>query len=94
MPIPAKIGTYNSGGGVSFMGDPSVIMQGRPTSRFGDYVTGHPGFDPLHPHPPNPIVIGSRSVIVGGKPQGFLGSLDACRHHMIPYEASVIVSLN
>jgi len=93
MPIPAKMGTFNSGGGVSFMGDPSVIVQGRPASRVGDYVTGHPGFDPRHPHPPNPIVLGSKSILVGSRPQGFLGSPDACRHIMIPHESDVIMSL-
>lgn len=88
MPIPAKLGTFNSGGGVSFMGDPTVIMNGRPASRFGDFVTPHP-----YLHPANPIVLGSKSVLVGLKPQGFLGSYDACGHVMLPVEADVLVGL-
>lgn len=88
MPIPAKIGTYNNGGGVSYMGARSVIVQGRPASRFGDYVTGHP-----YLHPANPIVLASRSVIIEGRPQGFLGSYDACGHVMIPHESDVLVGM-
>ena len=55
MPIPTKVGNYNTGGGVTFQGDPTVIINGRPAARIGDHYTGHPGFDPLHPHPPNPL---------------------------------------
>ena len=91
MPIPAKMGTFNNGGGVAMMGARSVIIQGRQASRIGDYVTGHPGNDPRHPHPPNPIVLGSKSVIIEGRPQGFLGSIDACHHVMIPHESSIMV---
>jgi uncharacterized Zn-binding protein involved in type VI secretion len=89
MPIPAKFGTYNSGGGVSFQGDPTVIVNGRQSSRFGDMVTPHP-----YLHPANPIVLGSASVLVGLKPQGFLGSYDACGHVMLPVEADVLVGIN
>lgn len=86
MPIPAKMGTYNNAGGVSIMGASSVIIQGRRASRKGDYVTGHP-----YLHPANPIVLASRSVIIEGRPQGFLGSYDACGHIMIPTESDVLV---
>ena len=86
MPIPSKMGSLNSGGGISFMGDPTVIINGRPASRVGDFVTGHP-----YLHPPNPIVLGSNSVIVGGRRLGFLGCLDACHHVMIPHESDVLV---
>ena len=88
MPIPAKKGTYNNAGGQSIMGAESVIIQGRPASRKGDYVTGHP-----YLHPANPIVLGSKSVIIEGREQGFLGSYDACGHVMIPHEASVLVGM-
>ncbi|NDB57132.1 hypothetical protein EB001_01590 [bacterium] len=88
MPIPAKMGTYNDGGGFAIMGAVSVIVQGRRASRKGDYVTGHP-----YLHPGNPIVLGSRSVIIEGREQGFLGSFDACGHRMIPHEASVMVGM-
>lgn len=88
MPIPAKLGTVNSGGGVSFQGDLTVIINGRPASRFGDFVTGHP-----YLHPPNPIILASRSVLIGGRPQGFLGSFDACGHIMLPMESDVQVSM-
>jgi hypothetical protein len=91
MPIPAKLGSLNTGAGVAMMGDTSVIINGRPASRIGDYVTGHPGFDPRHPHPPNPIIQGSISCLIGGRPLGFLGSFDACRHNMLPTESDVQV---
>ena len=87
MPIPAKLGSYNNGGGVSFQGDYTVIMNGRPASILGDFVTPH------FQHPANPIVVGSKSVLIGGRPQGFLGSLDACGHFMIPVEADIQVGL-
>jgi uncharacterized Zn-binding protein involved in type VI secretion len=54
----------------------------------GDYVTGHP-----YLHPANPIVLASRSVIIEGRPQGFLGSYDACGHVMIPHESDVLVGM-
>jgi uncharacterized Zn-binding protein involved in type VI secretion len=88
MPIPAKIGTMNNGGAVSFMGEPTVLINGRPASRLGDFVTPH-GL-----HPANPIILASRSVIIGGKPQGFLGSFDVCGHIMIPFESDVQVGID
>lgn len=91
MPIPTKLGSRNTAGGIAMMGDTSVLINGRQASRIGDYVTGHPGFDPRHPHPPNPIVTGSHNVIVGGRPLGYLSVLDACRHIMIPHESDVLI---
>ena len=91
MPIPTKVGNYNTGGGVNFQGDFSVLINGRPAARIGDYYTGHPGFDPLHPHPPNPIITGAPSIIVGGRPLGYLGVYESLRHTAIPYESDVII---
>jgi len=90
MPIPTKIGSPNTVGGVAFMGDYSVLINGRPASRIGDYVTSHPGFGP-HPHPPNPIIMGTPSIIVGGRPLGYLSVLDSCGHTMIPFESDVLI---
>ena len=92
MPIPTKMGTVNNGGGFAFAGDFTVLINGRPANRIGDFVTGHTGFDPRHPHPPNPIILGSRDVLVGNRPLGYLGVLDSCRHIMLPHEADVLTS--
>ena len=91
MPIPTKIGSLNTAGGVAFMGDYTVLINGRPASRIGDYVTGHPGFDPRHPHPPNPIIQGAFSILIGGRPLGYLSVFDSCKHNMIPHEADVLI---
>lgn len=86
MPIPTKLFSPNNGGGMMINGALTVLVNGRPACRFGDIVSGH-GL-----HPPNPIVTASPSVIVEAKPQGYLTSLDACGHFMIPAEPNVLVS--
>ena len=87
MPIPTKLFSPNSGGGRMIVGAPTVLINGRPTCRIGDIVSGH-GL-----HPPNPIVNGTPSVVVQGRPIGHLTSLDACGHIMIPTEPDVLVGL-
>ena len=91
MPIPTKVGNFNTGGGVNFSGNPTVLLNGRPAARIGDFYTGHPGFDPLHPHPPNPIITGAPSILIGGRPLGYLGVFEALRHVAIPHESDIIV---
>jgi len=90
MPIPTKVGNFNTGGGVNFMGDLTVLINGRPAARIGDMYTSHPGFGPI-PHPPNPIITGSPSILVGGRPLGYLGVFEALRHNAIPHESDVLI---
>jgi uncharacterized Zn-binding protein involved in type VI secretion len=91
MPIPTKVGNFNTGGGVNFMGDYSVLINGRPAARIGDMYTSHPGFDPRHPHPPNPIILGAPSILVGGRPLGYLGVFERLGHNAIPHESDVLI---
>ena len=90
MPIPTKIGNYNTGSGVNFQGDYTVLINGRPASRIGDMYTAHPGFG-IDIHPPNPIITGARSIIVGGRPLGYLGVFEALGHNAIPHESDVLI---
>lgn len=86
MAIPTKLFSPNNGGGKMINGAPTVLLNKRPACRFGDIVSGH-GL-----HPPNPIVTASASIIVVGQRLGYLSSLDACKHMMIPMEADIQVS--
>lgn len=91
MPIPTKFGNKNTGGGTNFEGENTCLINGKAAARRGDHYTGHPGFDPLHPHPPNPIINAAKSIIVGGRPLGFLGVYEKLRHQAIPRESDVII---
>lgn len=91
MPIPTKKGSPNTGGGVVVNGLESFLINGRAAARVGDLYSGHPGFDPRHPHPPNPIITGAPSIIVGGRPLGYLGVFESLRHTAIPSESNVII---
>jgi uncharacterized Zn-binding protein involved in type VI secretion len=91
MPIPTKKGSLNTGGGIIIRGEPSVLINGRDAARVGDFYTGHPGFDPRHPHPPNWIINGAQSIRVGGRALGYLGTFEQLGHNAVPTESNVLI---
>jgi uncharacterized Zn-binding protein involved in type VI secretion len=86
LPNAITINDVNDGGGVLYEGAYSVLIEGLPAGRIGDYVTGH---DP--DHDPNPIVTGVDSVIVEYAVQAVDGSLNDCGHSMISSHSSVVI---
>ena len=65
MPAAAKIlDTTNQGGTITGPGVPTVTIGGLPASVMGDICTPPPGTS----IPPAPIILGSTTVFIGGKP--------------------------
>jgi uncharacterized Zn-binding protein involved in type VI secretion len=91
MPIPTKLGSLNTGAGAIINGEPTVLINNRPAARVGDLYSGHPGFDPRHPHPPNPIINGNPRILIGGRPLGYLGVFESLGHTAIPTESNMII---
>lgn len=75
-----RVGDANTGGGVITVGDPTVLVNGRPIATT---------FSPVSPHPPCPKIgthcsahtqVQAGTVLVNGKPIATWPSIDTCGH--------------
>ena len=95
MPGPVcRVGDANAVGGVILVGDPTVLVNGRPIAIVGAKVTPHPccgakGCPPTHCAAVTTST--NFTVLVGGKPIVSLGDLDTCGHPRILGSFDVIV---
>lgn len=85
-----RLGDLNAGGGALIMGQMNVLTNNRPTCRLGDVCSPHPGFGKKI-HPPNPLIIGSLTVMVGNRPAGKITKIEALRHPYITGSTNVII---
>lgn len=92
MSLPAaRLGDLTSHPGLlSGPGVPSVLIEGIPAAVVGDiHVCQMP---PLAgPHPPGPIVMGSGTVIIGGRPAARRGDLASCGAIILQGASSVLL---
>lgn len=78
MPAAARVGDPTTHPGVlSGPGVPTVLIGGQVAAVKDDLHTC--AFPPLAgPHPPNPIILGSVTVLIGGKPAARVGDPTGC----------------
>ena len=95
MPGPVcRVGDKNAVGGVILVGDPTVLVNGRPIAVFGARVTPHPccgrkGCPPVHCAAKTTSK--NFTVLAGGKPVVTAGDLDTCAHPRVGGSLNVIV---
>ena len=86
-----RVGDGNTGGGLIMVGDPTVLINGRPVATV---------FSPVSPHPPCPKPGGhctahtqlqAGTVLVNGKPIATWPSVDTCLHPRVTGSVDVIV---
>jgi uncharacterized Zn-binding protein involved in type VI secretion len=89
-----RVGDFNNKFGVVFVGNPTVLVNARPIATKGPtgMVTKHPGFGKT-PHPINPIIKGSLTVLAGPMPVAHKTSPDACLHIMITGSTDVLTGI-
>jgi uncharacterized Zn-binding protein involved in type VI secretion len=85
-----RLGDFNLGRGVLFMGQLNVLTNNRPTSRLGDLCTPHPGHGKKI-HPPNPLVTGSLTVLIGNRPAGKVTKVEALLHPYVSGSTNVLI---
>ena len=89
-----RVGDANTGGGLVTVGDPTVLVNGRPIATV---------FSPVSPHPPCGGAGGQQhciahtqlqagTILVNGKPIATWPSVDTCLHPRITGSLNVIVS--
>lgn len=89
-----RVGDQNAAGGVIMVGDPTVLVNGRPIATIGAKVSPHfccgaKGCPPTHCSASTTST--SATVLVGGKPVVTTGSLDTCFHPRVGGSFDVIV---
>jgi uncharacterized Zn-binding protein involved in type VI secretion len=96
MPGAVRIGDPNSAGGAAVgAGASSVRINGRPACTPGTGVTPHPccGRPGCIKHCAAKTTIGSRRVLVEGKPLIYVGSPDSCGHSRALGSRDVIIGI-
>ena len=78
MPAAARVGDPTSQPGTrAGPGVPNVLITGRPAAAAGDtHICALP--PTAGPHPPNPFIGGSQTVLIGGRPALRMKDLAAC----------------
>jgi uncharacterized Zn-binding protein involved in type VI secretion len=72
--------------------DETVLIEGRKTGvKSKSKVLIHQGKTPKEKHPINPIVKGDETVLVSGKPIGYKGVPDECKHQMIYVQCKTVL---
>lgn len=89
-----RVGDKNAAGGIILVGDPSVLVNGRPIAVFGAKVSPHPccgrkGCPPTHCSAKTTSTNGA--ILVNGKPVVTLGDIDTCGHSRLGGSTNVIV---
>ena len=91
-----RVGDANAVGGVILVGDPTVLVNGRPIATLGATVSPHPccgalGCPPIH----CAAITTSKTptVLVGGKPICVTGDIDTCGHPRAVGSFDVIVGM-
>ena len=88
MPGPVcRLGDVNSGGGAILNGDPTVLVNLRPTAFFGSKVSPH------LKHPLSATTSTNFTVLVNGRPITTVGDIDVCGHARLNGSTNVIVGL-
>ena len=96
MPGAVRIGDPNRAGGLAVgAGAPSVFINGRPACVPFTQVTPHPccGAPGCFKHCVAKTTLGSRKVLVEGKPLVYVGSPDSCGHPRALGSTNVIVGI-
>ncbi len=87
MPPVARVGDMTSHGGVIVgPGAPTVMIGGMPAALLGD-MTACPAFTGPVPHVGGPIILGSTTVLVMGRPLAYVGCTCTC---VAPAPATII----
>jgi uncharacterized Zn-binding protein involved in type VI secretion len=91
MPPAARLGEKtNHPGTIAGAVVTSVFLDGRPAAvRGSTHICALP--PKAGPHPPNPIVGGSRSVFIGGRAAARLGDRCACGAHVVSGTSKVFI---
>jgi uncharacterized Zn-binding protein involved in type VI secretion len=70
----------------------SVLINGIPAAVKGSMSSDHSPYGPPHPpHVPNPIVAGSGSVMIEGKPAARVGDMFSCGHDVASGSGDVMI---
>ena len=85
-----RLGDFNLGRGMLFMGQLNVLTNNRPASRMGDLCTPHPAIGKKI-HPPNPLLIGSLTVLIGGRPAGKVTKFELLKHPYVIGSTNVLI---
>ena len=77
-----RVGDANTGGGVITVGDPTVLVNGRPIAIIGSPVSPHPpcGGPGGQPHCIARTQYKPGTILVNGKPIATWPSVDTCGH--------------
>ena len=87
MPGPVcRLGDKNVAGGAILIGDPTVLVNGRPVATIGARVSPH-----FPRHPGALTTSTNKTVLVGGKPVTTVGDIDTCGHPRLIGSTNVIV---
>ena len=89
-----RVGDPNVVGGIILVGDPTVLVNGRPIAVLGASVTPHPccGAKGCPPIPCAAVTPSSNyTVLAGGKPVVTSGDLDTCGHPRAVGSLTVLV---
>lgn len=91
MPFVATKGCF-VGAGVILIGDPTILINGKPVAIKGSLVSKHPPC-PMEPsHCAALIAIGSSGVLANGKPVTYVGALATCKHPVLTGAVGVTVT--
>jgi len=86
-----RVGDANSAGGVILIGDPTVLVNGRPVATVGATVSPHPPCPKPATHCAAKTTSKTPTVLVGGKPICVTGDIDTCGHPRSLGSTDVIV---
>jgi uncharacterized Zn-binding protein involved in type VI secretion len=91
MPFAARLlDATNHPGMISGPGVATVLIENMPAAVVGDMHTC--AFPPLAgPHPPNPILNGSATVMIGGRPAARLNDPCGCGAMIVTSAATVVI---
>lgn len=88
-----RVGDANAGGGIILVGDPTVLVNGRPIAVIGSKVSPHPpcGAKGGQAHCVATTQLKPSKVLVNGKFIATAPSVDTCTHPRITGALSVVV---